>query len=91
VVQIEVGAEVHHGCDGPTDVGGSAASLAVTGGADRLVVPMRWGEQGWRAVLPPLPVGLYEVNVEIKGVWHGTSLYASTPLVVVDSDEGGQP
>ena len=86
---IEVGAEVHHGSDGPTDVVGSAATVTVTGGANRLVVPMAWGEQGWRAVLPPLPVGAYQVDVEVKGAWHGTSVYASTPLVVIDSDGDG--
>lgn len=88
---IEVGAEVHHGAEGPTDVVGSAATLVVTGGANRLVVPMMSGEQGWRAVLPPLPVGPYQIDVEVKGAWYGTSVYASTPLVVVDGDGDGQP
>jgi hypothetical protein len=88
---IEVGAEVHHGTEGPQDVVGSAATVVVTGGADPLVVPMTWGEQGWRAVLPPLPVGSYKIDVEVKGAWHGTSVYASTPLVVVDRDGDGQP
>jgi hypothetical protein len=87
---IEVGAEVHHGAEGPTDVVGSAATVVVTGGTNRLVVPMAWGEQGWRAVLLPLPVGPYQINVEVQGAWHGTSVYASTPLVVVDADGDGE-
>jgi hypothetical protein len=85
---IELGAEVHHGAEGPTDVVGRAATLVVTGGANPLVVPMTWGEQGWRVVLPPLPVGAYQINVEVKDAWHGTSVYASTPLIVVDDGEG---
>jgi hypothetical protein len=94
---IEVGAEVHHGFEGPTDLVGSAATAVVAGGADPLVVPMTWGEQGWRAVLPPLPVGPYQIDVEVKGAWHETSVYASTPLVVIDDngddngDGDGQP
>jgi hypothetical protein len=86
---IEVGAEVHHGAEGPTHVVGSAATLAVTGGANALVVPMRLGEQGWRTALPPLPVGAYQIDVEVKGAWYGTSVYASTPLVVIDRDRDG--
>jgi hypothetical protein len=85
--EIEVGAQVYHGSDGPRDTVGSAAALVVSGGVDPLVVAMTMGEQGWRAVLPPLPVGLYRVDVEVAGAWHGTSVYASTPLAVVDTDD----
>lgn len=80
---------MHHGAEGPIDVVGSAATLALTGGANPLVVPMTLGEQGWRAVLPPLPVGPYQIDVEVKDAWHATSVYASTPLVVMDDNGDG--
>jgi hypothetical protein len=89
--QVEVGAQVHHGSHGPREVVGSAATLVVSGGVDRLVVAMTAGEQGWRAVLPPLAVGLYQVDVEVTGAWHETPVWASTPLAIVDTDtdDGG--
>jgi hypothetical protein len=84
--QVEIGAQVQHGSNEQRDTVGDAATLVVSGGVDRLVVAMTAGEQGWRAVLPPLAVGLYRVDVEVAGAWHGTSVYASTPLAVVDTD-----
>lgn len=87
--QIEVGAQLHHGDEGPSDVVGSAATLVVSGGAAPLVVPMAAAGYGWRAVLPPLPVGAYQVDVEVQDAWYATSVYASTPLAVIDSDSDG--
>jgi hypothetical protein len=85
--EIEIGAEVHHGTEGPQDVVGSSASVVVSGFQPSLSIPMSRGEKGWLVVLPPLPMGIYQLNVEVKGAWYGASVYASTPFAVVHAEE----
>jgi hypothetical protein len=85
-MEIEVGAQLHHGTVGPQDVTGSAATIVVSGAATPVSVSMRLTEQGWRVVLPPLPEGTYQLDVEVRDAWYGTSVYASTPLAVDDAD-----
>jgi len=86
--QVEVGAQLQHGAVGPTDVVGSGASIVVSGNSVQAAVPMRWDERGWRAVLPALPAGTYQLDVEVKDAWFGTSVFASSPLAVVDPADG---
>jgi hypothetical protein len=88
--EIAVGVEVQAGAAGPPDVG-SAASVVVTGGPQRLTVPMRLDAGQWRTSLPPLSAGTYRLDVEIKDAWHGTSVFADTPLAVVTPPPDGQP
>ena len=47
-------------------------------------LPMTLGGDGWRATLPPLDEGVYRLDIEVKDAWHGTSVFASTPLAVLD-------
>jgi hypothetical protein len=86
--EIQLGAELLAG-------GAGGVTTSGTGGTARLVpsgqaggttpdAPLVADGTGWRATLPPSPPGLYEVHVEIKGGWYGTSVFASAPLAVVE-------
>jgi hypothetical protein len=88
---VEVGAEVQPGEAGPSEVAGSAATLVVSGGAAPLPVPMAAAGPGWRAVLPPMPAGAYQLDIEVKDAWHGTSVYATTPLSVIEPPTDAVP
>jgi hypothetical protein len=81
--ETAVAAMVHHGAGGPDEVTGTGATLALSGGSQRVSLPMTRTDDGWRATLPPLPEGTYEVAIEVKDAWYGTSLYASIPLAAV--------
>lgn len=90
--EFEVGVWVQPGATGPQEVTGRAASITVTGGPTRIgPLSMAFGERGWRALLPSLPVGLYHLDVEVKDAWNGMSLFAETvPIAAVDANtEGG--
>jgi len=81
--ETAVAVSVHHGATGPVDVTGSGATLVLSGGPRPMSLPMVRTENGWHASVPALPEGTYDLAIEVKDAWHGTSLYASTPLAAV--------
>lgn len=87
--EIELGAKLHYGAAGPQNMTGSAATIVVSGAAAPVSAGMTLQEQGWRVVLPPLRAGTYQLDIEVKDAWYGTSVYASTPLAVDDAGEEG--
>jgi hypothetical protein len=86
-----VGAELHHGASQPVEGSGSAASLLLTGREKRILVAMTLGADGWGVTLPPMHEGVYRLDIEVKDAWHGTSVFASTPLAVLDPPTDAEP
>lgn len=86
-----VGAELHHGAAGPVAGAGRAALLVVTGAGRRVPVQMTLEAEGWRGTLPPLAEDVYRLDVEVKDAWHGSSVFASTPLAVLDPPAEAEP
>lgn len=78
--EIVVGADVLGDAEGV----GTAATVSVAG----LSVRMHPQESRWRATLPPLPPGVYEVSVEAREANYGASLWGTAPLVVAEPGEG---
>lgn len=70
---------------------GRTATLSVTGAGPLEPIGMMLGADGWQATLSPLPEGVYGLNVEVKDAWHGASVYASTPLAVLEPPEDARP
>lgn len=86
--ETRLGAELFAGEAGGTAGPGTGGAVTLTPSVQAGIGPITLVADGasWRAALPPLPAGLYEVTVEIKGGWYGTSVYASAPLAVVDAE-----
>jgi len=82
---IEIGVELLSGAEVAADAGAGPVSVTVSGTS---IGPMSMapGADGWRAALPPMPAGTYAVTVEVKNAWYGTSVYATSPLAVLDMD-----
>jgi hypothetical protein len=89
--EVVVGAEVQAGQSGAQDdVVGGSATLVVTGAVEQARVSMVLDGRQWLARLAPLPAGAYRLDVEVKDAWRGASVFASTPLAVVDPPPDGR-
>lgn len=82
---IDVGVELLSGAEVAADTGAGPVNVTVSGTSSG-PMSMALGDDGWRATLPPMPGGAYEVTVEVKNAWYGTSVYATSPLAVLDVD-----
>jgi len=89
--ETDIGAELHHGAAGPVEAAERPAALFLSGNGHRVPLPMRREPSGWRATLPPLPEGVYRLDIEVRNAWHGTPVWGTTPLAVLDPPPDAQP
>ena len=82
--ETEIGAQLHHGAAESVDTVGGAANLVVSGEGRRVLMPMAPESTGWRVTLPPLPEGVYRLDVEVRDAWHGASVWGTVPLAVLN-------